>query len=76
LFLASLSHTSSTTKITVYSSFLSLTVEKTISYDYLSSLLVPIIWGVFGGVLGVFWGVSGGVLGDVWGVFGGIFREF
>ena len=40
----------SKTKNTVYSSFLSLTVEKTISYYYLLSLLVPIIsyysfWG-------------------------------
>ena len=33
----------SKTKNTVYSSFLSLTVEKTISYYYLLSLLVPII---------------------------------
>ena len=43
----------SKTKNTVYSSFLSLTVEKTISYYYLLSLLVPIIsyysffWGAF-----------------------------
>ena len=41
----------SKTKNTVYSSFLSLTVEKTISYYYLLSLLVPIIsyYSFFGG---------------------------
>ena len=43
----------SKTKDTVYSSFLSLTVEKTISYYYLLSLLVPIIsyYSFFGGTV-------------------------
>ena len=50
------------TKNTVYSSFLSLTVEKTISYFYLLSLLVPIIsyYSFWGGAL--FTGGSGYVL--------------
>ena len=50
----------STAKNTVYSSFLSLTVEKTISYYYLLSLLVPIIsyYSFFSSVRRVFITIS------------------
>merc|ERR1712078_19435 len=56
----------SKTKNTVYSSFLSLTVEKTISYYYLLSLLIPIIsyYSFLGGLYQVFFSLVYLILGS------------